>query len=144
MSFTPLIVMMTQDETGRDILVGFCVDVDKHSDSEGKQEMYTNFRKLFEENIKYSKVKNMVQQMLQKRTEVNEFERDRQHANPAEDSSQTTYARKSENKEIKDIKEKILREMNVLKKDDDLASVEPLEPVLPVENLNMTRSIITI
>ena len=42
---TPLIVMITQDLTDRDILVAFCVDQPNNSDV--KDSIYTKFREMF-------------------------------------------------------------------------------------------------
>ena len=113
--------MMTQDQNDRDVLVGFCVDVAQPSDKNGKQEIYTNFRRLFEENIKYSKVKDMVHQMLQERKEVNDLEAD-QH-----NQSQPTP-------DIEFIRAKVKRENIKFKRNENLPAVEDSsEPVEPLD-----------
>ena len=122
---TPLIVMITQDLTDRDILVAFCVDQPNNSDA--KDNIYTTFREKLEENIKYGRVKNLVQQMLEERKSLNQLEGD-QNTNGTqllvesfEHSSQT-----NENQSIEILKDQILKDrvIDVFKRDHNMSSVQ--------------------
>ena len=115
---TPLIVMLTKDQDDRDILVCFCVDKPIQTNSDAKDQMYTSFKQLFEENVKYSRVRCMVHQMLQERKEINQLEGAEEKSQTLEDTDNLLQP-KSESETMKLLKEKMIKEkfLNVFKRD---------------------------
>ena len=61
-SFTPLVVIMSQNSAGATMLAAFCVD----SGDPGldRAQLYSSFTSLFRENVKYEMVKSVVTEML--------------------------------------------------------------------------------
>ena len=110
--------MLTQDQDDRDILVCFCVDKLIQTNSDAKDQMYTSFKQLFEENVKYSRVRCMVHQMLQERKEINQLEGAEEKSHTLEDTDNLSQP-KSESETMKLLKEKMIAEkfLDVFKRD---------------------------
>ena len=67
---TPLIVIMTQNSLGDSILAAFCVDSQQ---PQVKMDMYSTFRKLFRENVKYNVVKNVVNEVYSNKDQTDKI-----------------------------------------------------------------------
>ena len=99
--------MLTQDQDDRDILVCFCVD--KPTSSDAKDQIYASFKQMFEENIKYSRVRCLVHQMLQERKEVGQVEVAQEKSQATEDTDKFSQLN-SEIETMKFLKEKMTKE----------------------------------